>query len=116
MKRLAAVFGGQGGEPYATAEEWVREACEARYGADLPNLHRTRRALALQKTVGTLLALEDEGELVFTIGLRAIVAEKFARFWDGVVLNGPPWRLDPREEDRPLYRTFSGVSSDFGGE
>lgn len=110
MTRLAYVFGGHEGEPYATAEEWVREACEATWGADLIRLHRTQRQLALQRSVGTLLALEDEGDLVFTTGVRPIVQRVFARFWQGRVLDGPPWRLDPSEE-RPLYELWAASQS-----
>lgn len=105
-QRLAVVLGGAGGEPYATAEELIREACEATWGVELPALSRTYRQVALQRMVSTVIALEAQGELAFTIGLRAIVAETFARFWKGLMLDGPPWRLDPAE-DRPLYECWA---------
>lgn len=93
-----------------TAREWVREALEARWGVlDPIDLPRHRRPIAFQKVCGVLMALEeDEYDLAFYVGVRAKVAGVFARFFDGVALAGPRWRLDPRENDRPAQ-----TSADF---
>lgn len=108
--RLAAVFG-SGGEAQATAEEWIREACEVTWGADLYAISRAQRQIALQRCAGTVLALADEGEIAFQPDVREIVARTFARYWKGAVLHGPPWRLSPTEEDRPLYATYAATHS-----
>lgn len=86
----------------------MRQAVAARFdAADLHDLPRPLRALALQKTIGVLFAIvEEEGDLSFVVGQRAIVAGVFARFFDGVALDGPLWRLDPREDDRPTYEEW----------
>lgn len=38
---------------------------------------------------------------MFVPGQRAVVAACFARFLDGLLLPGPPWRTCPGEADRP---------------
>lgn len=101
--RLARVFGGPEGEARAAAEEWVAESIDRYWGFhDLRDLPRTRRQIALQRTIGVTLALEEQGELAFAVDLRTIVAASFARYWKGIALDGPPWRLDPYE-NRPTY-------------
>lgn len=108
LERLALTLGSSDpeGQWWAEAEEWIRQACEARWGADQFGLSRMQRQLALQKAIGTVLALSEErGDLTFARGLRGIVREAFARFWDGVAVDGPPWLIDPGE-DRPPYRAW----------
>lgn len=97
------------------AREWIRQALEATWGVlDPVDLDRARRGLALQKASGVLLALEDEpGDLAFTIGVRAIVRRAVARYFAGHMVDGPRWRLDPSEVDRP---TYAETSADFGDE
>ena len=52
----------------------------------------------MQKSIGATLAIEDVPyDLAFTVGKRAVVARVFARFFDGVAVDGPPWRVDPTE-------------------
>lgn len=95
--------------------EWVRQALEAAWGVTDPvDLDRARRGLALQKASGVVLALEDEdGDVAFRVGVRAVVAGVVARYFGGVAVDGPVWRLDPTEHDRP---TAAAVSADFGEE
>lgn len=113
MTRLAYVFGGDE-RGAAEAREWVRDAISAKWGVEsVGDLPRPVRSLALQKTITTLLRIEDEGEILFDAMLRSIVAAIFARFWDGVVLDGPPWRISPTETDLPTYDEWKGLSSFF---
>lgn len=110
--RLAGLFGGGAGGD-AIAWEWLHEAVAAVWGgsgdpADLPSI---QRGVALQKASGALLALEGD-DLAFMLGVRGYVAAVFARYFRGVVLNGPPWRLDPHELDRPTWEEWA-ASADF---
>lgn len=83
----------------ASAHEWVSQALESKWGVPEPrDLPRTTRALALQKAIGALLAVEELGEVAFAPDQRNLVAACFARFFDGVRLDGPPWRVSPTEE------------------
>ncbi len=77
---------------------------------------RQDRALAFQKAAGTLFALEDiadGGMLPLHDDPRSEVRAVFARFWGGVLLDGPPWRLSPNETDRPA---LADMTSDFDEE
>lgn len=78
----------------------MSEAIESMWGVPDPrDLPRATRAVALQKVSGALLAVEDVPcDLAFTVGQRGIVALTFSRFFAGVALHGPPWRLDPTED------------------
>lgn len=106
--RLAWVLGGPG-----VADEWLHQAIVATYGVDNEfELPQQQRALALQKAIGTLYGLEDlgsDGLLPLQDDPRSRVAAVFARYWGGVVLDGPPWRLSPHEA-RPAE---GELSSDF---
>lgn len=115
---LAAVFAGRDGEPYATAEEWIREACEAAWGADLARLDRPEQQAALQRMQLVLYDLAGQrGDLAFALDVRETVAETFARYWGGIELGGPPWRLTPAERDRPTYEAYADAApSDFSQE
>lgn len=111
MERLEHVV-----TPHAAAE-WLRQALRAAWGVDDPTgLNRPGRALALQRLIGVVCALEDHelGDmLTFTgDGGRSAVREAFARRWGGIYLEGPPWRLGPDEADRPTYAAWS-ASADF---
>lgn len=110
--RLAWILGGEPGGA-AAADEWTRQAIEAVYGTTVYELPASARSVALQKLIGTLYALEDvgsDGMLPLQADVRARVALVFARYWDGHVLDGPPWRLSPNETDRPVLES---LSSDF---
>lgn len=137
LARLAARLG----DPEAgrrDAEEWLREAVEARWGtATLHDLDRTGRQIAFQKASGVLLRLEDEGlpdELVSADGdlppmllyrdgslepldgypgRRAAISATVARYFDGVKVEGPPWRVGPLETERPSYDEYV-AAADFG--
>lgn len=89
--------------------EWVVQAVEEIWGAStVRDLPRQQRALAFQKLSGILLTLEDEPyDLAFAIGQRAVVSRVFARFFDGAVLAGPPWKCDPFEADRPTRQEYA---------
>lgn len=105
--RLAEALGGPG-----NAYEWVTQAVVATFGAPLVELRAGQRALALQKAIGTLYGLEeigDGGMLPFHNDPRSEIRAVFARYWGGIVLEGPPWRLAPGEA-RPRE---GDVSSDF---
>lgn len=116
------------------AEEWLRSAVEARYRVgSLHDLDRVGRQLVFQKSAGVLLLLEDEGVpetltaeggqawLLYRDGSlepalgqpsrRERVARAFARYFDGVEVEGPPWRVSP-EEDLPTRGEYV-ESADF---
>lgn len=97
LSLLAGALGGPHADP--DAREWLREALEASYGVqDVMEVPRARRPLALQRFIGATLRVQDyPADLAFTIGVRGIVAAAFARHWGGLVLTGPPWRIDPSE-------------------
>lgn len=106
--RFAQVLGGAGGKPegsfYEEASEWFQQAVEARYGVpSLRDITRQQRQLAFQRATSTLFALYEHGDLAFTIGVRAVIRDCFARTWEGVVLEGPAWSLDPTETERPSH-------------
>lgn len=112
------------------AEDWIRSAIAARFGVDsLHDLDRVRRQVAFQKSAGVLLAVEDghayrdpdemrtaDGDLLWLLwadgtlesaaeyeagpGYRSRMRAVVARYWDGVEVEGPPWRLSPAEPDR----------------
>jgi hypothetical protein len=121
--RLAQVLGGAGGRPegvfYEEAERWFREAVEATYGVtSLRDLDRGERARAFQRACGTLAAVYDACadlgcDLAFTYGSRDVLRRCFARTWGGAALDGPPWRLDPSETDRPTHEEWA-TADDFG--
>lgn len=94
-----------------TAREWIRQALEAQWGVLSPaDLDRGRRGLALQRCSGVLLALEDfDGDLAFAAGQRQEIAAAFARYFGGVLLDGPPWRCSPVEMDRPTREEYLDV-------
>lgn len=119
------------------AEEWLREAVEARWGTStLHELDRGARQIAFQKASGVLLALEEAGlpdELVDPDGVwprwllyrdgtlepaegyegrRASIQAALARYF-GVSVEGPPWRIGPLETDRPSYDEYA-ASANFG--
>lgn len=102
LSRLAYVLGGTGEQFTAEAHEWARQAVEALYGVPtLASLNNTQRHVAFQRCAGALLALEDDPHnLPFTVGLRVIVQDVFARYLNGARPAGPPWRLDPYETSR----------------
>ena len=105
LDRFAYALGG-GGEAHAIATAWVREAVMTLWGADsIRDLSPARRSVALQKTIGTLYALQDAavGDLAFRVGIRDLTRDAFRRYWNGIELAGPDWRLDPTETDRPVY-------------
>jgi hypothetical protein len=126
----------------AEAEDWLQEAVEARYGtASLHDLDRAGRQRAFQKSAGVLLAVEDgdayhdplelrnaDGDLLWIVwrdgtieppgdyqpGYRDRMRAVIARYWDGVAVDGPPWRLTPYEADRPTWEEWS-APADFAG-
>lgn len=102
MRRLARLVG----EP-EDVPVWLRQAVDARWGAQsFRDLDRQQRQITFQKACGVLYALQEhEGDLAFQVGCRHVVACAFARYFDGVALEGPPWMLDPYE-DRPTYEQW----------
>lgn len=136
--RFADRLGGDREEALRDVEEWLREAVEARYRtATLHDLDRVGRQIVFQKASGIVLALEEAGlpeELVAPDGdlppmllygdgslepfgdypgRRGAIAERVARYFDGVVVEGPPWRLTELETERPLYDDYV-AAADFG--
>lgn len=111
LERLAYVFGGHSDESHATAQEWIEQAVEACWGVrSLHEVTRQRRQIALQRTIGTVLALEDHGEIAFASDLRDITRRAFARYWNGAALEGPPWRLTPLEP-LPTYAEWASAAA-----
>lgn len=107
LERFAYVLGGHSEECNAAAQEWVAQAVHACWGErSLFDVTRQRRQIALQRTVGTVLWLEDQGEIAFALNVRALVQQAFARYWNGVALDGPQWRMTPIES-LPLYAEIS---------
>lgn len=104
---LASLLGG-GEEAEACVLEWLREAVRARYGStSLHTLPRAHRQLAFQKTLGTLYDLQEvEGDLAFDPDIRRTLQAVFARRWDGLHLEGPPWRLSPAEQHLPPHHEW----------
>lgn len=116
--RLAQALGGTGGRVdgvfYETAQAWFREAVTALYEVDsLRDLDRPRRQRAFQRAAATIMVVHEHGELAFTLGVRELLRQCFARTWEGASLEGPPWRLDPNETDRPTYAEWARAD-DFG--
>ena len=107
--RLAAAVGGR-----ADANEWVMQALEQTWGVQDPQqLERGRRSLAMQKMSGVVLALEEApGDLAFYRDARPYIAEVFSRYFKGVELEGPPWRLTAYE-DLPTQSEWEHLA-DFG--
>jgi hypothetical protein len=83
------------------AREWMTQAIEAATGAEKSALTTEQRAVAFQKLCGILAALDNDVEGDLRIADRATIAGVFGRFLDGVLIDGPPWRLGPDEADRP---------------
>jgi hypothetical protein len=71
-----------------------------------------QKAVAFQRTVGALLMIEDEGEIAFLRGQRHVVQGHFARYFDGVLPPGPPWRIDPYEP-LPTYAEWFDNATSF---
>lgn len=114
LERLSYAFGGPSDECAATAQEWIMQALEASWGvSSLHEVTRQRRQIALQRTAGIVLWLEDQGEIAFRLDVRELVQQTFARYWKGVALEGPPWRLSPFEQ-LPTYAEW-GAAANFGG-
>lgn len=102
--------------PESEVSEWLRQALEERYGVQDPSELRPRpRAVAFQKYLGVLYQLREEsgkGDLAFRLGLRRVICGAFARYFGGVCVDGPAWRLGPDEPDRPR-RDEVAASADF---
>ncbi len=114
LDRLAYQLGGRSEGFQAEAEEWVRTAVDARFGvASLHDLDRGTRQLAFQKSSGVLLALEGGeagNEVALEPDCRTRIRALFARYFDGVMVDGPPWRLSPIELDRPSWEDWRGAA------
>lgn len=111
---IAALLGG-GQEADAAALEWIRQAVEALWGkGSLHDLDRQARAVAFQKACGVWIGLWEvrEGDLAFYPDQRDVVRRIVARYWGGIIVDGPPWRLGPWEE-RPTYAEWA-ARADFG--
>lgn len=100
-------------EPAAHA--WIDGAVLELWGAPDPAaLERSRRALAFQKASGVLLALEDHpGDLAFDIEARTVIRGVVGRYFNGVTVDGPEWRIAPHE-DRPSYEEWLAAVDIFG--
>lgn len=93
---------------------WVEEALERKWGVRDPTaLDRTHRKVALQKVSGVVLAIEELGhDLAFALDGRATIARTFARYFDGLVLDGPPWKCSPLESGPSYDEWASGDDFD----
>lgn len=112
IDRLAYTLGGRQ-EARDDAWEWLRQALEAKWGVDdVRELTRPQRQVAFQKLAGVVWRLEGEGELAFDGGLRRVVAAAFAYYFDGLLLDGPAWRVTPLE-DRPARAELLDHADDF---
>ena len=96
------------------AQEWLRQALRATWNVDdVADLNRAGRALALQRVLGVIYALEEEGDLLVfrPDGGRDVIVRTFARRWNGIALAGPPWRLGPGEPDRPTFNDWAAAAA-----
>lgn len=117
LDRLAYQLGGRSGSYPLEAEEWIRTAVEARFDvSSLHDLDRARRQIAFQKSAGVVLGLESglaaESEVALEPDCRARIAALFARYFDGVAVEGPPWRISPTETTRPSWEDWN-AEADF---
>lgn len=88
----------------ADGYEWIRQAVVATWQVDsLHALDRSLRARAFQRCTSVVLYLEDQPDgVAFDPNAREVIREAFAIYWNGIYLDGPPWRLGPFEE-RPSF-------------
>ena len=112
MSRFAEILGG-GTEAQAAAEEWLRQAIEARFAGSqgLHELSPTQRALAFQWWALMLTrAASTPDDPAFSLDQRERTRMWFAAIW-GVTIDGPPWRLSPGEHDRPTYEQWGDAAA-----
>jgi len=102
---LTSRLGGLLGEEEAA--EWMRQSIQAVYQVAPADLSSDQKALAWKKILGALAALDTEVEGDLHFADRATIAEVFGRFFDGILVDGPPWRLASDEDDRPLKEQTS---------
>lgn len=107
FQRMSALLGAD------EAREWLREAvvkwADTQHRVTVSKyteLSTGLKAVVGQKLAGVVLDLEqretETGEdLRMSTGVREKTARAFAARLDGLALDGPAWRLDPDETDRP---------------
>ena len=93
MTRLGVLLG----EDEAT--EWASQAIQALYGESTSDLPTDEKQQAFRRMCAVLAALDTETEGDLQFAPRAQIAAVFARFFDGELVDGPPWSLGPEEAD-----------------
>jgi DNA repair and recombination protein RAD52 len=119
VEMFAGVLGDPKGErERAEVGAWMNEALFLRYGKE------TRSSLSVeelrdagQRFVQTVYLIweRSDGNLEFRQGaeVREIVGQAFAERWEGIVPDGPVWRIGPDETKRP---TWDEVKANEAGE
>lgn len=98
IQRFDATVGQEG-----NAEAWLEELVEKHAGQpSLRDLAPRKRQEVFQLFASAVLALEAEGDLAFVTNQRELIRAALASRFGGISLDGPPWRLGPGEEDRPM--------------
>lgn len=102
----------------ADAIEWVRQANQSFAQMDsVKEMTDTQRRIMFQKVSGVLFTLDESGDdLALHDDPRPVIQAAFARYLDGVVLDGPPWRIGPHEDDRPTYEPVPASHAGADGD
>lgn len=111
-ERLGLVIGAQ-----HDVAEWVKQAVMAVYSVEtVQGMPIERKRVMFQKLSGVLFTLDELNlDIVFAPDPRKIVRDAFAKYLEGEVLEGPPWRIGPTEDDRPAYESLA-VDEPIDGE
>lgn len=103
-------------------QAWMQQGLAALYPdieildsfkATLQSLSGQLRAKAFQKFSGALSVIDELPDLKFSPDPRGEISKAFAKYLDGTVLDGPPWRIGPSEDDRP---TRDEIAEEVVGE
>lgn len=86
------------------AKEWLVQGREAYLGVPWADATKPDKDDAFQRFSALTHDLEvHDGELIFTVGIRAKIRKLLAARLDGVHVEGPPWSLGPDEAKGDTY-------------
>jgi hypothetical protein len=86
---------------------WIPEALIATFGKQKRSeLSQAQKTLCDQKLASMVVKLGQEPD--FPPPDRETIGRAFAFAFDGMQLTGPPWRLSPKETDRPVREKPAG--------